>query len=541
MQIKSTFSKSFSSFELNEVKFEQLKNKAEKIREFKNIISNKIHKNINTYINKSKFELVKEFNTQIKDLSGQEIQIAIGDVYDTYLNKFNQIKNKMIFKIQKGTKVRKYKVNSKNHIKGDVMSFELQLKSTKLTKVMSFLCRYGYYGISKDLKKKTFKDKNKELFYKDVVQYLDRFSEERLLKLALNKRISVLNRYNKEAIRFKSLNYRSISRVKMDIVKYNKNFNSSINAFINIGGFKNGVLQIPTRYSKKYHNRISAYQNKKGSQNTTSYTVIFKDKNKINISIPIDGVREIPDALENTNYLGVDVNIKNNLFCLEDGNTIDFDRNMVQDYVDFLKYLDNKKKNKTNMGLKKEEISRLSSKDFKTYSKAQTKIKNMIKEKCNHLIKQTKESGKNHLVLEDLKLLGKLFSKSDEFHGFRYSRLIRFLNLSDVKNILTSIAHKHGVSVSFINSEYTSQMCSKCKHVEKGNRKKQEEFKCLKCGFEFNADANSALNIKNRVLEDVLVKRLLMRNDFNEFIPKNKNRYEVKEIILSYSSSLASG
>jgi hypothetical protein len=84
-------------------------------------------------------------------------------------------------------------------------------------------------------------------------------------------------------------------------------------------------------------------------------------------------------------------------------------------------------------------------------------------------------------------------------------------------------------------------MCSKCKHVEKGNRKKQEEFKCLKCGFEFNADVNSALNIKNRVLEDVLVKRLLMRNDFNEFIPKNKNRYEVKEIILSYSSSLASG
>ena len=42
---------------------------------------------------------------------------------------------------------------------------------------------------------------------------------------------------------------------------------------------------------------------------------------------------------------------------------------------------------------------------------------------------------------------------------------------------------------------YTSQMCSKCGHTEKDNRKSQASFECLKCNYAVNADINAALNI----------------------------------------------
>lgn len=43
--------------------------------------------------------------------------------------------------------------------------------------------------------------------------------------------------------------------------------------------------------------------------------------------------------------------------------------------------------------------------------------------------------------------------------------------------------------------QYTSQMCSSCGCVDKGNRQAQAKFRCTACGFESNADYNAALNI----------------------------------------------
>lgn len=45
---------------------------------------------------------------------------------------------------------------------------------------------------------------------------------------------------------------------------------------------------------------------------------------------------------------------------------------------------------------------------------------------------------------------------------------------------------------------YTSQMCSKCKHISKENRKTQSLFECINCGFTENADYQAALNLLQR-------------------------------------------
>ncbi len=44
----------------------------------------------------------------------------------------------------------------------------------------------------------------------------------------------------------------------------------------------------------------------------------------------------------------------------------------------------------------------------------------------------------------------------------------------------------------------TSRRCSRCGHVEKGNRVTQARFRCRVCGYELNADLNAAENIRWR-------------------------------------------
>ena len=47
-----------------------------------------------------------------------------------------------------------------------------------------------------------------------------------------------------------------------------------------------------------------------------------------------------------------------------------------------------------------------------------------------------------------------------------------------------------------VPAHHTSQRCSKCGHVDAGNRVSQALFKCLSCGHEANADINAAENIR---------------------------------------------
>ena len=226
--------------------------------------------------------------------------------------------------------------------------------------------------------------------------------------------------------------------------------------------------------------------------------------------------------------MGVDLNIKNNLFATSDKNIeIDYDRKMLNDYVKFLKKLDNREKDEQG------KTKKLGKKRNKIYQKWQVRIQNMIIEKIVELVKNAKKRGYYHLVLEDLELLGKLRSDNLEF-SINNGRLIRLLNLSSIKNRIINIAYKYGVNISFIHPEYTSQTCNKCGCISRKNRQTQENFKCIKCDFSENADFNSAVNIKNRILLDVLKDKLLTINNFSEFRNKNLKKEIIKFTLENY-------
>lgn len=65
-------------------------------------------------------------------------------------------------------------------------------------------------------------------------------------------------------------------------------------------------------------------------------------------------------------------------------------------------------------------------------------------------------------------------------------------------------AEARGISVGFVDPRYSSQKCSQCQHIERGNRPNTADFRCKKCGFECHADLNAAINIR----EDFLKRRV---------------------------------
>jgi transposase len=59
-------------------------------------------------------------------------------------------------------------------------------------------------------------------------------------------------------------------------------------------------------------------------------------------------------------------------------------------------------------------------------------------------------------------------------------------------------AEASGAPVVLVDPRNTSRTCSECEHCAKEYRKSQSKFHCQQCGFELNADKNTALNIKAR-------------------------------------------
>jgi len=118
---------------------------------------------------------------------------------------------------------------------------------------------------------------------------------------------------------------------------------------------------------------------------------------------------------------------------------------------------------------------------------------------CDHVLSkrlvQSVESGAT-LVFEDLtNIRGTAKMRKQErrrLHGWSFAQFQTFV---------TYKAEAKGVKVGYVDPRYTSQKCSQCGHIERGNRPTQADFRCKKCGFECHADYNASLNIRDDFLK----------------------------------------
>ncbi len=522
--IESTGSYSFYSVDINKTKYDAFYQKALQIRDYKNCLSKEISNNLFHYLDMSKFDIIKKFgnsstplSSSINLMSGRELQRAVIDVLTCYSNRFVVLQQKIKFELQKKLEVFYYKRNSGKKKKGDIRDFELSKKSTPLSKTMSYLAKYSFSGVTAYLQKKLedadLKDSQLK-FYLDVIYYLEKFGEERLLSLAFMKRENILQRYNK-AIEFKSLNYRSESSNKSSLLVEHAGFTNAM--FICPAIIENQKKTvIPINYHSKYHGSLDEFKSKE-------FTVCFEN-NRIRFITTKEVERNY--STEKESFYGVDVNLKHNLFSCSTGKEIDFDRKLFKKYCNFIKKIDAKKPEDRTAG------------ELKLFEVWQRRVQTMIKSKCAKLVNDAIAQNKDHIVMEDLSLFGKGFSNSNEFEGIKISRLGRLLNISNLKNIVASICSKKGVQLTIIPSHYTSQLCNKCGHISRENRKTQEKFVCENCGDSRNADFNASINIaligEHEVHDHYLLKKSKPTNWYEPtFNTKGRIRTRLEDIVLT--------
>ena len=345
----------------------------------------------------------------------------------------------------------------------------------------------------------------------------------------MSKRQRIIKHYSEYPIEFKSLSFSGRCR-KKHIVDYNSNFASKINSFVSLGGFCRKSFDIPVTFNKGWHGNMRTFAK---STNDYEYTITFDEKHKqVKVHICKDDERYIPQAGDN--IIGIDVNCKHNLFSLSNETTYDYNRKLVNDFCKFSIEIDGLKKQNKEYKVGKRKQQKLDILKSKMVKSEQQLIANMCKTLQSQCI--------NHIVMEDLNNgFGKCYVKDKDNNDINYNRKVKFLGLSSLKQEVEHIARKYDIAVSTVHASYTSKMCPVCGCIEDENRPSQETFECIECGYKDNADFNAAKNIKNRVCVTVLRESLLKQLDNGAFEPRKLKREKVKEVLLSYRTSLVKG
>ena len=225
------------------------------------------------------------------------------------------------------------------------------------------------------------------------------------------------------------------------------------------------------------------------------------------------------------NYIGVDVNIKNNILALSDGKTFKANKSLVKKCIRFdnarKRCQSNKDMNHNPKPYGKEMLLR--------QEKNNRRSKWYLEQLVNEFLDYCEEKSYNHIVMENLNLQ-KTKSEAKNKNGINYNRLASLIHLNDIKYVIKRLANKRDIAVSWVNPKYTSQQCPICGYINADNRITQEIFCCNNCFHNNNADINAAINIKNR-MEIKQYRSLLMKFDkeFNGFKGKiyiKKEEYE---------------
>ena len=80
----------------------------------------------------------------------------------------------------------------------------------------------------------------------------------------------------------------------------------------------------------------------------------------------------------------------------------------------------------------------------------------------------------------------------------RMNRLITRTGRACLKQRLQALTEKHGIQVTLVPPQYTSQECSGCGYVNKRNRKDRSHFNCRFCNKKLHADINASRVVKSR-------------------------------------------
>ena len=524
---------------VNKNKFEKIKKYVEEVLiEKNNIVENisvidkiLIHKNkLKKYDFDKKYQNLEQVN---KELSKTDIQEARFDIYVKLKNMFNAYEfNSVKTKINKN--YNKIKLKNKN-----AKSFKNEIWDSDLSNLISYVCKqivYVNYVLEKEVCKKELeinlidielkekkifsyieekakKAKSQNSMYKKWMKLITKFSYERILTLCIKKYLNVLNRkviFKKLTISHK--NTTSSLKTQVGLANLKK-----FNAFLNFNIPKQEEITLLFRYNQNYHMNLKDFMisNMNKTNNVDKYPSGYLQTqfkftvnvdtlyNQINIYYSLEKTSKNSavytkfdsKSIQNyNNYIGVDVNIKNNILALSDGKTFKANKSLIKKCIRFDNARKRCQRNKELNHNPKPYGKKMLFKQEKNNRRSKWYLEQLV----NELLNYCEEKNYNHIVMENLNLK-ETKSEAKNKDGINYNRLASLLHLNDIKHVIKKLANKRDIAVSWVNPKYTSQQCPICGHINKNNRITQEVFCCEKCFHNNNADINAAVNIKNRV------------------------------------------
>lgn len=134
----------------------------------------------------------------------------------------------------------------------------------------------------------------------------------------------------------------------------------------------------------------------------------------------------------------------------------------------------------------------------KKLKKRSKKEKYFVRDTNHKIAKEIVERARRQslsIAMEDLKGIRKRVTvrkaQRYQLHSWAFN---------DLQKKIKYKAEREGIEVRLVDPRYTSQQCSRCGHIEKGNRVSQSKFSCKSCGYSAHADINAACVIASRAV-----------------------------------------
>ena len=452
-----------------------------------------------------------KFNNQL--LTAWETQTIFHDICKAYKNILGQLQQNSDTSIQKSIKKEYYKRNVKDkggniiHAIGDVKSYKITKQKTELTKIvklfsmldLDLLEKYEYYEDNS--------------FYRMIIAPWMRHKHW-LSIWRLAKQIQNHIKWKMPTANFTTGTYR-VNLKGNEFIK--DETNKEFKYFFSYKG-SHYPLQLN---EKKYHRYMSQIKTGKNKQ---VFVKVIDDR------VDFIFVRDKKvEFMEFTKMIALDVNIKHNFCTSNEGDTFDYDRKYIKEFIAEIRKIDAIGYRNLNAAQKKE-LERIIKKN-----------EYYFKQRIGEILKIYSERGYSDIVLENLTKfdMGAFDAKNKEFL-MSYTRLTRLLRVGKIKDWFRSQGEKYGIRVHFTVAEYSSQKCADCHHIDRDNRPTQEEFKCVDCGHEDEADFNSPKNLYSNIAVDVLRNALHTFDEYGRANPKKKiSKETIKKALSSLQGNIA--
>ena len=492
-------------------------------------------------IDKNKLVTELKHLNKCTTISAADCQQAIRDVYTKYETNLDVFIKKR-YKISMYSHPYKFLFNYMVRYFKDQKSFEDFLEKKYLEEKKELA------KILKQNKELTCNEFRSLYFYTYLRKIYNDVKAKNFFKGQTNLNFISFVRYTQDFIikKMNKVTYKSLTFNHMNIIGKTMNVSGILekshikltNAIIHINLPKIATIDLPVRHSKKYHGTFKDYKcslNKTTGQKQYLIQISFDEvKKEVKITLVRDIIKNISDNYEGKQIFGVDVNTKHNIFALSNYETQKIDKKLVKKIV--------KEKKK----LKKIQSQRDKLKLPKEYSKRQKRIQDKINKQvaylqnyaCHKLLSTHKNSI---LVMENLERnLKKCKINNAQYEEeLNYNDLFSLLKIYSIKDTVIRMSGNYNVNVVLVNPDFTSQMCPKCGHISKNNRKSQETFCCEKCNYKNNADINAAKNIKGRFtnpkFKEELQKEVVNTQLISE--PKISNRFKFKKKLFEITNN----